>query len=147
HEYGSVEGVLEHVENLKGKMKEKVSAHQEDAIKSKALATIYREVPMNDKWEDMKFAGPEESTLAAMFRKLEFKSLLEKLELSSGAVSDEPLVELKWEIADEESIAALAGSLDRVEASHLEVIGDNPHTADVLGLALCTADKTYYVPY
>lgn len=147
HEYGSVEGVLEHVDQLKGKMKERVSEHREDAIKSKALATIYREVPMNDKWEDMRFTGPDEATLAAMFRKLEFKSLLEKLEFSGGAASEERLEELAWEIVSEQSLSALAAMLDRVEACHLEVIGDNPHTADVLGLALCTSDKTYYVPH
>ncbi len=41
HEYGTVENVLEHASQIKGKMGEKVAAHADDARMSKELATIY----------------------------------------------------------------------------------------------------------
>lgn len=46
HQYASVESVLEHVDELKGKMKENLVNHAEDARMSKRLATIFREVPL-----------------------------------------------------------------------------------------------------
>lgn len=38
-------------------MKEKLETHAEDAVMSKKLATIYREVPLEHSWEDMVFNG------------------------------------------------------------------------------------------
>jgi DNA polymerase-1 len=46
HQFGSVEGVIAGTGELKGKMKEKLEAHADDAVMSKKLATIYREVPL-----------------------------------------------------------------------------------------------------
>lgn len=57
HQFGSVEGVLAGTGELKGKMKEKLETHAEDAVMSKKLATIYREVPLEHSWEDMVFNG------------------------------------------------------------------------------------------
>ena len=47
HQYGSVEEVLANTHELKGKMKEKIETHADDAIMSKKLATIYREVQLD----------------------------------------------------------------------------------------------------
>lgn len=57
HQYGSVEEVLAHSDELKGKMKENLVNHAEDARMSKKLATIFQEVPIERSWEDMIFAG------------------------------------------------------------------------------------------
>jgi DNA polymerase-1 len=148
HEYSSVEGVLEHIDSLKGKLKEKVADNRDDAIKSKALATIYREVPLNDDWASMRFEEMDKATVSAMFRKMEFKSLLEKLDLPAGEASNEPLEELQWELhADAIGLAAVASALPEVEALHIEIVGDNPHIAEVLGFAFYTKNKLYYTPF
>ncbi|WP_217582301.1 5'-3' exonuclease H3TH domain-containing protein, partial [Lysinibacillus sp. GbtcB16] len=76
HEFGTVEEVLANTASLKGKMKEKVEEHAKDALMSKELATIFREVPMETEWNTFRYDGFDGQALAAMFRKLEFKSLL-----------------------------------------------------------------------
>lgn len=53
HEYGSVEEVLSRTEELKGRMKERLIEHAEDARMSKELATIYREVEVDFSLEDL----------------------------------------------------------------------------------------------
>lgn len=151
HEYGSVENVLANVQALKGKMKERVETHRDDAIKSKELATIFREVPMEDDWSHFHFPGIDRDKLADMFRRMEFKSLLEKLgapeggETSEAAPSAEPV---DIEILTKETLDELTPeSLARTESLQVEIAGDNPHAAQVLGLALYGEGKVRYVPF
>lgn len=157
HEYGSVEDVLANTDKLKGKMKEKVETHKDDAIMSKKLATIFREVPLEQQAEEMGYAGYEHAELAAAFRKLEFKSLIERLELDGegGAAAEDaaPAAELNVILirsdADTGKLEELAEALG-AEAEHglyVETTGENPHIADVLGLAIAVNDKVYAMTF
>lgn len=150
HEYETVEGVLANTEHLKGKMKEKVEQHADDARMSKELATIFREVPLTTKWEELSFTGYEGQALADMFRKLEFKSLLEKMDFSS-AESDDSAQAAQVEIdvvsvKDRQGLASLVDALPQVTSLHVEAAGDNPHIADLIGIALYSEKTGYYVP-
>lgn len=79
-EYGSIENVLSHTDELKGKIKENIESNAEQAIFSKKLATIVREVPVEINFEDIKSKSAYDYTgLRELFSKLEFKSLIEKL--------------------------------------------------------------------
>jgi DNA polymerase I len=154
HQYGSVEAVLEHSDELKGKMKEKVQEHAQDARMSKELATIFREVPMDLEWEGMAYKGFDPASLAAMFRKLEFKSLLEKLNLSAEAGMDnresgleETGRELEVRVLKQKELGDFAAGLTSVEAVHVEAYGENPHLASVVGLAFCSQGEGIYLPF
>lgn len=160
HEYGSVEKVLENASSIKGKMGEKVAAHAEDALMSKELATIFREVPMDIPWDDLAYGGYDEQVLGDMFRKLEFKSLLERLDLPGGRSGDasadaKTATEAKIQAIQvtQEGLAELVEALPGIRALHVEVIGDNPHTGEVLGLSFYTETDSdtdpvgYYLPF
>ncbi|WP_141333866.1 DNA polymerase I [Paenibacillus sp. tmac-D7] len=151
HEYGTVENVLEHASQIKGKMGEKVAAHADDARMSKELATIYREVPVDMELDSLSYAGYDKQALGEMFRKLEFKSLLERLDLHGVGVGGDESSENGTEaapaasvetvrVSDQSQLDKLIAALPRVKALHVEVIGDNPHTAEVLGIAFYEAD-------
>jgi DNA polymerase-1 len=150
HEYGSVEEVLAHAGEMKGKMKEKIGEHAESARMSKALATIFREVPLELGWDELKYDGFDGQAVASMFRKLEFKSLLEKIDFSGGSEAapqtDEPAETLAVEVLDAAGLAAFAAGLGSVQTLHVEVAGDNPHRARVLGLAFYTSGRGTFVP-
>ncbi len=146
HEYGSVENVLEHVSELKGKLQEKVSDNKDDALKSKALATIYREVPMDHDWDTVKYDGFESLPVTTLFRKLEFKQLLERMELSDPDEARAELAEIKFEIVTEATVSSLTDQLTSIEAIHVEVTGENPHVGDVLGISLYSTKLSYYIP-
>lgn len=146
HQYETVERVLEHADEIKGKLGEKIRAHAEDARMSKQLATIYREVPLTMTWDDLKLSGPDEEKLAELFKKLEFKSLLEKLDIS-GAVQEEEMTELDVEVvASIEDIQAMVQRMDDVRAIHVEITGENPHQGEVLGIAFDGEDFVCYMP-
>jgi DNA polymerase-1 len=157
HEYGSVEKVLAHAGEIKGKIGEKIMEYAADARMSKDLATIFREVPLETTWDQLQYEGYDGQALAAFFRKLEFKSLLDKMDLSSGSSESEALQEvLPWvavvenpdsAVESHASLADLKGSLAEVDSIHVEAIGDNPHTAEVLGISFYSERMTYYLPY
>lgn len=146
HEYGSVEEVLNHIGDLKGKMKEKVEAHQEDARMSKKLATIFREVPLENKADEILYSGYDKSVLADMFRKLEFKSLIERLELPEAggtAGSGEGAAEAAYEVvaAGELPASELAEALASASSVYIEAAGENPHQAKLLGVAVAAGER------
>ncbi|WP_339260135.1 DNA polymerase I [Paenibacillus sp. FSL R5-0713] len=148
HQFGSVEDVLNGTSELKGKMKEKIEAHAEDARMSKQLATIHREVPLEQTWEDMQFAGLKEEQAGPALAKLEFKSLLERLSFSGSLASEQeavPAAEVESSIATEENISELFSSLGSIDVLHVETHGDNPHQAKLIGLAVGSAGTYTFI--
>nr|WP_150959530.1 DNA polymerase I [Aneurinibacillus sp. XH2] len=146
HQYGSVEEVLAHADELKGKMQEKVKTHAEDARMSKELATIFREVPMELTLDEMAYSGSEGQALASMFQKLEFKSLLDKMDFTAEEAGEEPAEELECQWVDTSAAAAFADKLKTVSAIYVEVIGDNPHYAEVVGISFYDGETANYAP-
>ena len=73
--YDTVEGLLDHVEELKGKQKENVENNKQQALDSKRLATIITDVPIKCKDSDLKIDPKNEKQLAEIFTELEFRTL------------------------------------------------------------------------
>ena len=78
NEFGSVDTLLHHTEQLKGKMREKVEGAVDDIKMSKFLATIRTDVPIDLNLDEMKVRDPNEEELTKIFNELEFKRLLSK---------------------------------------------------------------------
>ncbi|WKN33501.1 DNA polymerase I [Porifericola rhodea] len=78
-EYGSVEGVIENADQLKGKQKEKVKEFGEQGILSKQLATIKIDVPVDFHAETFSYNGPNEEVLRQLFQELEFRALTRRV--------------------------------------------------------------------
>ncbi|MGB1247644.1 MAG: DNA polymerase I [Chitinophagales bacterium] len=74
-EYGSMEGLFENIDKLKGKMKEKVAANVEQGLISKQLATIILDAPIELKCEDLIISEPNKEKLTELFTELEFRTL------------------------------------------------------------------------
>lgn len=152
HEYGSVEEVLAHADELKGKMKEKVEQHKDDAVMSKKLATIFREVPLDHGAEEIAYNGYDQAALSEAFRKLEFRSLLERLDLPAGGATAEAAAEAAAELnvvmLDARTSSELtADKLSGICAVYIEAAGENPHIATPLGLALACEAVVYAMPF
>ncbi|MBR3490816.1 MAG: DNA polymerase I [Bacteroidales bacterium] len=76
--YGSVENLIAHADELKGKQKENVVNFAEQGLLSKALATINLEVPVEFNEEELKTKEPDVPTLMALFEELEFKTFAKR---------------------------------------------------------------------
>ena len=78
NQFGSVENLLNHTDELKGKLREKVERAIDDIKMSKFLATIRTDVPFDMKWDELKVEAIDEEKLTEIFQELEFKTLLNK---------------------------------------------------------------------
>ena len=77
-QYGSVENLIAHADELKGKQKENVINFAEQGLMSKALATINLEVPVEFNEEELKAKEPDVPALMALFEELEFKTFAKR---------------------------------------------------------------------
>lgn len=78
-DYGSMEGLYENTDKLKGKLKEKVEANKEQAFMSKRLATIIIDAPVDFNEKSFLKEDPDEEKLKKIFTELEFKRMGERV--------------------------------------------------------------------
>jgi len=78
NQFGSIDNMLQHTDEIKGKLREKVENAVEDIKMSKFLATIRTDVPMELDLDELKVEQPDETKLRAIFEELEFKTLINK---------------------------------------------------------------------
>lgn len=77
--YGSVENIIKHSHELKGKQKERVEEFGQQAILSKELATIALNVPVHFDEEALLYKGPDEAKLKPIIEELEFKTMMPRI--------------------------------------------------------------------
>jgi DNA polymerase-1 len=113
--YGSLEGVLEHVDELTPARRKALAEHADQARNSKVLATMRRDLDIDCDPADLVLAPPDRSQLAEMFRRFEFRALLQRVDqLDEALPAAAPrAVEgegLPWREADDASNTVLQGS-------------------------------------
>ena len=86
--YGSIENLLAHTHELKGKQKENVEAHREQALLSKRLATIDINVPVDLDEQALIHEEPDREACEKLFTELEFKTLSKRLFGPAGAPAE-----------------------------------------------------------
>lgn len=78
NQFGGIDNMLQHTDEIKGKLREKVENAVEDIKMSKFLATIRTDVPMQLNLDELKVEQPDESKLRTIFEELEFRTLINK---------------------------------------------------------------------
>lgn len=134
-DYGTLEGVYENIDSIKGKLKEKLVENESLAIFSKKMATIVENVPMEYKFDDMKYNGPM-STLDDFYRDLEFYSLI-----SEHKKESKPVILSEYELLEDLNVLNNSDVL----SYYIECDSENYHTANILGMGLFDGKKAYYV--
>lgn len=81
-EYGSLDGVYNNIDNIKGALKDKLIAGKESAVMSRYLAEICTTVPISENIEEYRYKGKNKSALYELFTKLEFKQFIERFDLT-----------------------------------------------------------------
>ena len=77
--YGSIEGLYQNTDKLKGKLKENVEANYDKAILSKQLATIVVDIDTEGAFDQMILEAPNPEKLQEIFEELEFRTLLRRM--------------------------------------------------------------------
>lgn len=147
-EYGTVENVLENIDNISGKkLKERLTDGKEDAILSKKLATIFTDVPVENKLEQLTYTE-NRAKKKELFEKLEFVSFLRKLSQEDSTTEIAGLEETTEGTSKKRDfnieIASKNTELDLENSSlHIECYTEDYHNSDVVGVAVYKDDKAY----
>ena len=130
--YGSLDGVYSHIDEISGKTREKLINDKDSAYFSYKLATIYRDVPFEYTFEDIKYNGPKTNELIDKYKELEFNSFLKSIptKVDKTIVSFEE-VKSKIELSGKYSF-------------YLELNNTNYHVADMIGASIYDGKKSYY---
>ena len=137
HEYKTLDGIYQNVDNIKGKLGEKIKNDKENAYKSYHLATIVKNVPMEITIEDTKYKGENKEELNKIYEDLEFYSFLKKQEKK-----ETPKKEVKIQIIKDVNGIKIDGDV----AIYLEVFGQNYHKSPILGMGVYNKEIAYFIP-
>ncbi|HEL0552752.1 TPA: DNA polymerase I [Streptococcus equi subsp. zooepidemicus] len=137
HEYGSLEGIYQHVDSFKpSKMKENLLHDKEQAFLSKTLATINTSAPITIGLEDIVYQGPDLDRLSQFYDEMDFVQLKNAL---ASQLPQEPVAEIAYqEVTD---IRADMFSDDTV--FYFEALRDNYHREELIGFAWGNQEQIY----
>jgi DNA polymerase-1 len=113
-QYGSVEGVLEHVDELTPARARTLREHADQARDSKQLATMQRDLDIDCDPSQLVLEPPDRSTLQEMFRRFEFRGLLQRVDqldaaLPAAEMPALPGEELHWREGELPPLTGLIG--------------------------------------
>ena len=131
-EYKTLDGIYEHIDEIKGKTKEKLEQDKDNAYMSYEIATIYKEVPIDINIDELKYLGSTEK-LNSLYEELEFYSFLKKEKKKEE--------DINITIVDDVSKI----KIDKECAIYLELDGTNYHNSNIIGIGIYNKDVAYYI--
>lgn len=137
-EYRTLDGVYQNTDKCTPSVKKKLESDKDNAYMSYEIATIYRDVPMEINISDIKYLGPNNAKLNALYEEFEFYSLLRKNKNKEVEVK-------KTDIKIVNSIDEIM--IDKDVAVYLELSSSNYHKADIIGMSVYNEDISYFIPY
>ena len=134
-DYKTLDGIYSNIDSIKGKVHDKLVDDKDSAYMSYDIATIYREVPLDINIDDLVYKGPNFDRLNSMYEELEFYSFLKKKKVVNSDI-DFKIVNSVDEI-----------KVDSACSIYLEVLGNNYHSASILGMGVYSDSVSLFVPY
>ncbi|MBP3766148.1 MAG: DNA polymerase I [Bacilli bacterium] len=134
-EYKTLDGIYEHIDDIKGKLKEKLETDKDNAYMSYHLATIIKDVPMDIDINDLKYKDKDIEKLNNLYEELEFYSFIKK--------EKKKFDDINVTIVD--NIDNL--NIKENSSAYLEILGSNYHTSEILGLAIYNSEQSLYIPF
>lgn len=155
-EYGSVENLIANAESLKPGLRKKVTENASGILLAKELVTIKTDVPIDIDFDTLKRAEIDTARLREIYRELEFKTFLARLEPAEqelmGSLFDLP--EESSAVAETEEEIGVDALLNYVDTAlnnayvgvSLYAVGENAMTADLKGIAvaLSATDSRFF---
>ncbi len=144
-QYGSLDEVYAHLEDIKGKKRENLENFKDQAYLSRWLVQLHTEVPLEVKWEDLVRKEPDGKACQNLFQELEFQRLFE-----SFGGSNETLSRDSYHLVDTpKAFSSFLKKLSKsssfafdTETTSLEI-----SQANLVGLAFALAEgEAYYLP-
>ena len=134
-EYHSLDGVYENIDNIKGAVHDKLANDKENAYMSYDIATIYREVPVDTDFNNIKYTGEETEELINIYNDLDFHSFLRK------SPKKQETKNIEYDVVTDTTNLKLSSPI----AINLELDVDNYHSANIVGLSLYNDTTHIYI--
>ncbi|MDP6519351.1 MAG: DNA polymerase I [Planctomycetota bacterium] len=147
-EFGSVAGVLENLDSIKGKAREYIERDREQLLMSLDLVTIRCEVPLDPGFASVGAAAPDDGRLVQLFRDLDFRSLAKKV--AAGAVQQVRAERDYVTVTDAAGLEAMEAELRAAGAFAFDTETTSlfPLEATLVGASFCAcAGRAFYVPF
>lgn len=135
--YETLDNIYEHIEEIKGKLKEKLENDKEMAYLSYELATIAKDVPVDLSILDESYGQYDKVGLNKFFKFYNIKSLLK--------YTEEDKQEVKFEIQINEVSKVSLDLLKEHSMIYVDVDNENYHYGNIKGLAIANKDKAEYI--
>lgn len=137
--YGSLSSIYEHIDEIKGSVKDKLIQDKDNAYMSYDIATIYKDVPLNVELEELAYIPKDKNKLYKIYNELEFYSLIKesnnKEENSNNTENINYINKSKQEINDD------------IISLYIDLDNNNYHNANILGFAIYNNSISSYIPY
>ncbi|GEO46824.1 DNA polymerase I [Companilactobacillus kimchii] len=142
NEYGSVEGIYDHVDEMKkSKLKEHLINDKDKAFLSKKLATIDLDAPVEIKLGDLEYHGDDEEQLMQFYQKMNFKTFLNRMDVPQETTAED-LADIAVKTLDDKAIETIVSD-SKAHTLIVEGFGENYHTAPIIGI-LISDGKDFY---
>ena len=141
-EYQTLDNIYDNINNIKGATQTKLIEGHEDAYYSKDLVTIYRNVPLDITFNDLKYNKEHTNELINIYNDLGFYSLLKKESITKENNNKELKVNIINSIEDINNI-----SITNPLGIYLELDNSNYHHANIIGMSLYNEEVSAYIPY
>lgn len=133
-EYGTLENIYANIDLIKGATHERLVNDRDSAFFSKDICTIYREVPLEDTLDNMKYMGHNDS-LDELFADLEFYSFLKKI----------PKKQVKLDVSFKELSDVHEINIEKCVSYYIECDKENYHLGKIIGMGVYDGDNLFYV--
>lgn len=137
--YKTLENILEHKHEIKGKLGERIVEHEKLAILSKKLATIDLSVPLDFTLEDTIKKDTDYDRLVAFYNENDLHLLIKRLDRVEAVVDT-----FKFEVLNDHD--QIASKLKSDLAVHIEFENHNYHTSEIIGFGLSDGTNNYFIP-
>lgn len=162
-QYGTIENLYAHIDEIKGKVKENLVEYRDNAFLSKELATIDTNVPIKIDFHKLKSGQRNHELLLPLLKQLEFTSLIKRLTAKENDLFSDPVsTETKKTqqsgtrsghkyhlVNSQKDLIGLVGQLEKSGSFSLdtETTGIDPMLATLVGLSFSfKAHEAFYVP-
>ena len=142
-EYGSLDGIYNNIDSIKGKLQEKLILGKQSAYMSYDLATIYKDVPVDVDFEQIKYKGIDPLKYVGLLEELEFYSLIRKLDIKKDEIRGNVENEVSFKVVSDLKEV----NLDSDYAVYLETYGYSYHSDIPLGFGIYNDKSAYYIPF
>jgi DNA polymerase-1 len=145
HQFGSVENVLDRVDEVSGKkLQERIREHREQALLSKQLATIHRDVPLDLAIDSFAYQGFDTASVKDIFQKLAFKSLLDRLPEEEHEKEEPIHQDFDIRFVDESELESVIASFPPTVGVYLDLEG-NYHQGILHGVMVGSDSCAWYI--